>query len=196
MLTKACQEKCIILHPLQNLDLCFSTGAKVASKHRTRATEAVNPHAGAQDASIRETCLLQVAVLWAEVFQWEELSHPHAFDLRKRASHTDANECSYKLFILQNRGIFYGVEHWNHSIMNCGNILTAHTHAGTHVHLHTHTQPLYRPLLLHYPGGSPLCNFICKNLQRGLHSRPLPLFTGLPRERGRSGLGALHRQHV
>lgn len=87
-------------------------------------------------------------------------------------------------------------EHWNHSIMNCGNILTAHTHAGTHVHLHTHTQPLYRPLLLHYPGGSPLCNFICKNLQRGLHSRPLPLFTGLPRERGRSGLGALHRQHV
>lgn len=142
MLTKACQEKCIILHPLQNLDLRFSTGAKVASKHRTRATEAVNPHAGAQDASIRETCLLQVAVLWAEGFRWEELSHPHAFDLRKRASHTDANECSYKLFILQNRGIFYGVEHWNHSIMNCGNILTAHTHTQAHTYTYTRTHSL------------------------------------------------------
>lgn len=38
--------------------------------------------------------------------------------VRKRASHIGANEYSYKLFILQNRGIFYGVEHWNHSIMN------------------------------------------------------------------------------
>lgn len=49
---------------------------------------------------------------------------------------------------------------------------------------------------MHYPEGSPLCNFICRNLQRGLHSRPLPLFTGLPRGRGRPGQGAWHRQHV
>lgn len=43
---------------------------------------------------------------------------------------------------------------------------SAHTHAGTHTYtytpMRTHTQPLYRPLLLHYPEGAPLCNFICK----------------------------------
>lgn len=74
---------------------------------------------------------------------------------------------------------------------------STHTRAGTHTYTYTHAHATFvQAPALALSQGSPLCMFICKNLQRGLRSRPLPLFTGLLRERGWSGLGAWHRQHV
>lgn len=117
--------------------------------------------------------LLQQKLAWCEVQSpvpgEERVSPGRAVtpthdSVRKRASHRSVNECSYKLFILQNRGIFYGVEHWNHSIMklSCGNIMTAPIHTGTHMHTYTrtHTAFVQAPTLA-LSRGSPLCFFIC-----------------------------------
>ena len=76
----------------------------------------------AQATFTTEACWLQDATPVLEewrVSPGRAVTPPHD-TVRKRASHTGANKWSYKLFILQNRGIFYGVEHWNHSIMNGG----------------------------------------------------------------------------
>lgn len=76
---------------------------------------------------------------------------------------------------------------------------STHTRRHTPVHLHTRTRSLrtgpYSCII--QKGALSATLFVKKkNLQRGLHSRPYLLFTGLPRDRGRPGRGAGRRQDV
>jgi len=49
---------------------------------------------------------------------------------------------------------------------------STHRHTRVHLQTRTHTASVQGPTLA-LSGGNPLCAFICKNLQRGLHSRPV-----------------------
>lgn len=58
--------------------------------------------------------------------------------------------------------------------------MTAHTHAGTHAYTYTraHTQPLYRPLLLHYPEGALSASLFAKTCSEGCIQDPFPYSQG------------------